>query len=78
MPSQFRDFALAFQAQIYRHLVGGAPPVAGRVLSRVLQEDLARDFQDRGLGSHGFPFRHEEMLDDYGVLDFFWNLQMTG
>lgn len=33
------------QAQIYRHLVGGAPPVVGRVLSRVLQEDLARDFQ---------------------------------
>lgn len=34
-----------FEAQIYRHLVGGAPPVAGRLLSRLLQEDLARDFQ---------------------------------
>lgn len=33
------------QAQIYRHLVGGAPPVAGRVLSQLLKEDLARDFQ---------------------------------
>lgn len=41
------------QAQIYRHLVGGAPPVVGRVLSRVLQEDLARDFQDRDLGHSG-------------------------
>ncbi|CAK9035440.1 unnamed protein product [Durusdinium trenchii] len=33
------------QAQICRHNVGGAPPVAGRIITRVLQEDLQREFQ---------------------------------
>ncbi|CAK9019228.1 unnamed protein product [Durusdinium trenchii] len=34
------------QAQICRHNVGGAPPVAGRIITRVLQEDLQREVQE--------------------------------